>query len=55
MTTILTLGSPLAGTQIRRVGFGVPTADTTDEKIAKDYHAELKAFSDITGRNLGRR
>jgi tRNA-dihydrouridine synthase len=44
--------NPFAGMEIRRVGFGMPTADSTDERVVKDYLAELKAFFELTGKKL---
>jgi len=44
--------NPFAGMEIRRVGFGMPTADSTDEKVVKDYLAQLKEFFELTGKKL---
>jgi hypothetical protein len=41
-----------AGMQIRRLGFGMPTADSTDEKVVKEFSAELQAFFELMMKKL---
>jgi len=42
----------LAGTQMRMVGFGLPTVDSTNEEVVKEYTAEIERFSKGTGKQM---
>jgi len=43
---------PFAGTQMRMVGFGLPTVDSTDEVVVKRYYEELERSSEAMERGL---
>ena len=37
---------PFAGTQLRRLGFGLPTVDSANEKVMIEYKEELKVSTE---------